>query len=124
MSSRRLSRDSNTNKPLHQILFFFFLNHRPPPKLPPFPPPAPLPIWYRPPPFFFFRNPAAPLPERLPRLRDVRAPSRLPAGRGAQRLHRDLGFRDGRRRLRPARDRLELRQRAHDLLPRLVQSRP
>src|SRR2546425_2163088 len=60
---------------------------------------------------------------RRPRLCDVRACRRLRAGRGAERLHRDLRFRDGRCRLGAARDRLELRQRAHDLLPRLIQTR-
>src|SRR5439155_1545046 len=56
-------------------------------------------------------------------LRGVRAASRRRPGRGAQRLHRNLRFGDGRRGLRSAGDGLELRQRAHDLLPRLVQSR-
>src|SRR5438552_1488701 len=40
-----------------------------------------------------------------------------------RRVRRDLRFRDGRCRLGAARDRLELRQRAHDLLPRLIQTR-
>src|SRR5207245_1625171 len=66
---------------------------------------------------------AAGLLEQRARLRDVRASPRLRAGRGAERLHRDLRFRDGRCRLGAARDRLELRQRAHDLLPRLIQTR-
>src|SRR2546430_5612226 len=61
--------------------------------------------------------------EQRARLRDVRTSPRLRAGRGAERLHRDLRFRDGRCRLGAARDRLELRQRAHDLLPRLIQAR-
>src|SRR2546425_6293197 len=66
---------------------------------------------------------AAGLLEQRARLRDVRASPRLRAGRGAERLHRDLRFRDGRCRLGAARDRLELRQPAHDLLPRLIQTR-
>src|SRR2546428_11481666 len=66
--------------------------------------------------------PARRRPQRA-RLRDVRAPAWRPAGRRAERLQGDLRLRHRRGRLGPARHGLELREGAHDLLPRIVEAR-